>query len=236
MRGFGAGRAADSDAGSALLVVIVSMLLMSALGSAMVLLTVTETRLAAHHVRAGGLLYAADAAMEYAAAELLARDDWNTALAGLAASALSDGPAGGVRVVSGSTVDLTALTSELRCGPTVGCADADMNAVSSDRPWGVDNPRGQLFAWGRLSRVAPRMTDAADAYLIVWVGDDPGDIDGDPLRDGGADDNPGRGRIALVAHAYGPGGTRRILEATLARTLDEGGTPRSRVVSWREVP
>jgi hypothetical protein len=221
------------DRGSALVVVIMAMVLMASLGSALVLIAVTETRLSFHQARAGILLYAADGAIEHTVADLAALEDWDQALAGLATSTLTDGPPGGARAISGTTIDLTALTSELRCGRAVGCLDADVLAFTSERPWGPDNPRWQLFAWGPFSARAPQMAGATDAYLVVWVGDDPGDTDGDPLRDG-TEDNPGRGTIALVAHAYGAGGTRRIVEATIARTPP--GVPlRTRVVSWREV-
>jgi hypothetical protein len=79
-----------------------------------------------------------------------------------------------------------------------------------------------------------------DAYVLVWIADDAGDTDGNPLVDGSADDNPGRGIVQLTAHAYGAGGSRRVLEATVARRVqDDGQEPNPgvapRVIVWREV-
>jgi hypothetical protein len=75
-------------------------------------------------------------------------------------------------------------------------------------------------------------------YVLAWIGDDPSEIDDNPLIDGGAAvagpqpvPNPGAGVLALVAHAYGPGGTRRVIEATIARRETEVGF---RILSWRE--
>ena len=48
--------------------------------------------------------------------------------------------------------------------------------------------------------------------------------------EGGGAENPGRGRLSLIAHGYGPSGTRRVVEATIAR--NDGGL---HVISWREV-
>jgi hypothetical protein len=127
-------------------------------------------------------------------------------------------------------VDLDAATHLLLCGQEAPCRDADVTAVTSDRPWGRNNPRWRPYAWGRLGR--------GEFYTVVWVADDPGETDGDVFHDGTTADNPGRGLIALTAQAYGPGGVRRTIEATVARPITpEGGVARGpvRLVSWREV-
>ena len=67
--------------------------------------------------------------------------------------------------------------------------------------------------------------------MIVWVADDPAESDADPLHDGAppvgcdpskdptcASGNLGRGVISMMAQAFGPDGTERIIEVTLART------------------
>ena len=100
---------------------------------------------------------------------------------------------------------------------------------------GRNNPRWQLYAYGRLTVWEP---DRSWVYVVVWVADDPSETDLDPFTDGGpsalsepgAEDNPGRGRLALTAHAYGPNGTRRVIEATVARG-DQGFS----MLSWREI-
>jgi hypothetical protein len=51
-------------------------------------------------------------------------------------------------------------------------------------------------------------------------------IDGDTTNG----PNPGAGLLQVLVHAYGPLGTRRVIEATLRRD-----DLRTRVLSWREV-
>ena len=226
-----------SEVGSALVVAVLAVLVMAAFGSALVLISVTETGISAHHSRATETLHAADAALERALVDLLALADWNAALSGLATSTLTDGASSGVRFVAGAAVDIDAITSELRCGRRAGCGDGDMDAFSAERPWGRDNPRWQLFAWSPLSRMTPSIAPDRDTYVLVWVADDPADNDGDPRQDGSTADNPGRGVVQLTVHAYGPGGARRILEATVARRIQEdapaGAAPS--VLVWRAV-
>ena len=230
------------ERGSALIVALMAMLLLMGLGSALVLIGTTESRIAASYVRGTAILLAADGAIERAVADLAALADWDLALGGVVTSTFTDGAPAGGRDIGGTHIDLSEITGDLRCGRRVGCQDGDMNAFTSERPWGIDNPRWQLYAWGRLSTLAPSAAGAGDAYVMVWVADDPADADGDPLRDGDAVDNPGRGVIALVAHAYGSAGTRRVVEATVSRArpvpggpVPPPGLPTTRLVSWRDV-
>jgi hypothetical protein len=48
-------------------------------------------------------------------------------------------------------------------------------------------------------------------YVAVWVADDPAEDDGNPATDG-------NGTLTLHAEAYGPSGTRKVIEVTVART------------------
>jgi hypothetical protein len=56
----------------------------------------------------------------------------------------------------------------------------------------------------------------------VWVADDPSENDSLPLKDGEPNvdgtQNSGKGVVALLAHAFGPNGVKRVIEVTLART------------------
>ena len=104
-----------------------------------------------------------------------------------------------------------------------------MDAITEDRPWGANNPRWMLFAYGRLRDVAPPGDVQSPFYCVVMIGDDPSETDGDPTRDG-APGQPGSGVIALRAEAFGPGESHRVVELTVAH-----GTGAARVVSWREV-
>ena len=103
-------------------------------------------------------------------------------LAGVAKSAFTDGAPSGVRgfcLVAGR-LHLTGTTNLLRCGKNA-CSAADMVARTDDRPWGANNPVWELGT-GPSARY-PRDIGGLDVpiYVIVWVGDDPAENDGDPV-------------------------------------------------------
>lgn len=177
------------DQGFALIVALLAMVLMMALGMALVLTTMTENRIASGYREGAAALYAADAAIERVLRDLLIAPDVTRILDGTVASPFTDGPAGGVRVVpGGGTVDLTEATDLVR----------------------DENPLWQLYAYGAVGR----------SYAAVWVAPAPGE--------------PGGGTLALLAHAYGPGGVRRAIEVTAARSAVDVMPPTVRVLSWRE--
>ena len=206
---------AGSEKGSALLLVLMAASLLVSLGSALVLLAVSETAISASFVRGAQVLGDADAALELAAVELDALPDWSAALAGLTASGLVDGIAGGTRQVGDVIVNLTAATTML-------------NAVGASRPFGRNNPRWQLFVWGGLDRLNAEA--ARPGYVAVWIADDPSEGDDDPRRDGGSADQAGRDVVLVAAQAFGAGGARRMLEAVVIRPAG-----RTAIVSRREV-
>jgi hypothetical protein len=224
---------AESQRGNALLATLGAMMLMGALGSALIVVSMTETRIAANYDAGAGALHAAEGVADLVVEELAVAPDWTPALAGLASSRLTDGAHGGTRTLpDGRTLDLAAATSLLRCGHSTACNDSDMNDATSERPWGANNPRWQLYAHGRLSELVPE-SGAAGPYVVAWVGDDASEEDGDPLSDG-EPGSPGHGVVRIVAHAYGRDGTRRALEMTIER-IDRTGPSRVRLVAWREV-
>ena len=127
-----------------------------------------------------------------------------------------------------------------------------MDAFTSERPWGPNNPRWQPFAWGRLQDLLPDAAAEAPFYVVVMAADDQSENDGDPLRDGATmctheqvtGCNPGTGLLALRAEAFGPFGAHKILELTVSRAGAPGdepvynsGTEQAgvRILSWREV-
>jgi hypothetical protein len=112
----------------------------------------------------------------------------------------------------------------LSCGQAV-CSELDLDEEREERPWGRNNPRWQLYGHGAVASPGE-----GPLYAVVWVADDPSETDGDPFTDGGGTDNPGVGRLSIVVHAYGPAGSRREIDATVATA--EG---RAHLVSWREV-
>jgi len=83
-------------------------------------------------------------------------------------------------------------------------------------------PVWQLFAYGPVSDLLPNGTVSSPIYVVVMIGDDPSETDGQPLVDGNTASNPGSGVLALRAEAFGPHGTHRIVEATIARTVSTG--------------
>lgn len=194
-----------------LVIALMSLVLLSAFGTSLAVVTNTELRASANYATSRETMYAADGALQIAARELLSVADWNVLLSSGALSAFADGPPGGVR--------------QLGDGTTVDLAEATSAANGEPRPWGANNPAWRLFAFGWLG---PR------TYVVAWAGDDSAETDGDPSIDGGGVANPGAGILALRAEAFGVGGAHKVLEATVRRDVEPGGGPVVRVLSWQE--
>src|SRR5882672_4863051 len=101
-------RRVRKEDGIALVVSLMAMMLLMALGMALLMTTTTETKIAANYAGGTEALYAPD----------------------------------------GSMLDLGEATDVLNCGKLTSCSDADLNAVTDDRPWGLNNPRWTLYAYG----------------------------------------------------------------------------------------
>ncbi len=193
------GRLRRDERGVALIIALMATLLLTALGVALVLVTSTETQIAGHFRDAQEALYAADAGVERAVQDLLLVPRWNDVLAGTVRSGFVDStllptlPGGGV------TIDLNQATTALQ---------AETDAANL---WGANNPRWQLYAWGRVTNLLPTGTIDSWMYIAVWVADDPSETDGDPLSDT-------NGVLTLHAEAYGQWNTRKVIEVTVART------------------
>src|SRR5262245_5376489 len=222
----------DRDRGIALVVTLMITLLMSTLAVAVIMTTTVETRIASQFQRAQAGLYATDAVVERSLDDLLRVANWNELLDGSARSSFVDGPPGGTRALAdGSTIDLAATLNLANCRKNGPCSEADMDAVSDDRPWGANNPRWKLFAYGRLSDLLAQGEVESLFYGVVMVGDDPAEIDGDPTLDGRWG-NPGSGILALRGEAFGPAGAHRVVELMVTRAQPEIAIT---VLSWREV-
>jgi hypothetical protein len=219
---------------------LMAMLLLATLGAALVLTTSSETIIAGNFRTGGEGLYAADAALERIVDDLLPVTDWNSLLSGTSRSAFVDGAPDGPRTLSdGSTIDLTEALNLANCRKTTACSAADMDLVTDERPWGSNNPRWQLYGYGRLNDLMPGAPASSPFYVVVMVGDDPSELDRDPVRDGvtpcgnagpikGPGDppawscNPGSGVIAVRAESFGPRGAHKVIEMTVARTDTTG--------------
>jgi hypothetical protein len=217
--------------GVALIVAMMAMTLMMALGAALVMTVSSETLIANNYRKSVEALYAADAVLERGYGDLMDLADWDPVLNGAASSSFVDGlPLTVARTLQdGSTVKLDEVLNRANCQKASECDSADMDDVSRERPWGSNNPRWQPYAYGHLQSIlAPTSSLDSVFYVVLMVGDDPSENDGDPARDGSSADNPGSGVLLLRAEAFGPGGAYKHIEATVRRT--EVGV---RILSWR---
>jgi hypothetical protein len=222
--------------GVALMIAMMAMLLMTALGVALVLTTSSETIIANNFRNSGEGLYAADAVLERAIDDLLTVPDWNQLLNGSVQSAFIDGVPSGLRTLQdGSTIDLAQAINMANCQKVTACSSTDMDLTTSERPWAANNPRWQLYAYGNLNELMPTASVNSAYYVVVMVADDPSELDNDPSKDGivpclnntiptfsgsppVASCNPGTGVIALRAEAFGPRGAHKVIEMTVTRT------------------
>jgi len=252
----GPSRRFGDERGMALLVALMAILLVMALGTALALGASVESTITRNFLNSSGALYAADAGLERAVGDLKAITDWNAVLSGAASSAFADGAPAGIRALSdGRLINLAEVVSLANCRQVTPCTSAAMDASTADRPWGSNNPRWQPFAWGPLSGLLQPDDVEPPFYVVVMVGDDPSENDGDPFVDGAAPCppaeagacNPGTDRLAVRAEAFGPFGAHAILELTVARRgagerspdytdYNVGGDQADvRILSWREL-
>ena len=229
----------SNDRGIALIIVLIITTFLSALGIGL-MMAVFMDRLASRNVAGSvAMLYAADAGIAIAARDLARAGEWDAALTGIVPSTFTDGAPGGIRgIPGGGTVNLSAATNMLNCGKAAGCSPAEMNANSPERPWGANNARWTLYAYGPMNQLVD-LVRPAPCYLAVWIADDGREEDGDPSADAPDEGNPGHGIVRVHSEAFGVAGSRRIVEAELARicpVAGEGGClPGIRVQSWQEL-
>jgi hypothetical protein len=229
----------SNERGVALIMVLLVTSFLSALGMGLILAVFMDRLATGNLTGSVAMLFAADGAIELAARDLAQVDEWDAVLSGARQSSFTDGLAGGVRgIPGGGSVDLTAATNMLNCGRTTTCTTAQMNANSRERPWGVNNPRWQLFAFGPMEQFT-ELSRPALCYLAVWIADDSREEDGDPVADAVEEAEPGHGIVRVHAEAFGLGGSRRAIEAELVRSCRGGGVgaclPGIRVQSWQEL-
>jgi type IV pilus assembly PilX-like protein len=212
------------EQGIALVIALLCMLLLTALGMALTMTTITEKRIAGNYRNGVETIYAADAGVERVMQDLLTVPDWNKILDGSTTSSFVDGAPGTRTLPDGSQMDLVQATAMVRCGKLT-CTNADIDTATDERPWAKNNPRWQLYAYGPVSDLIPTATVNSNVYVVVWIGDDPSENDDNPFVDGNPPADPtkyatntGKGVLSMLAYAYGPTGVRRVIEATVART------------------
>lgn len=223
-----------------LVAVLIATGFFSAVGLGLALVVSTALRADSNYRDAITMMHAAEAGLELAARELAVEADWDLVLSGVKQGRFADGAPSGTRSIPiGGTVSLTAQTNLINCGKAGACTIAQMDAVSADRPWGTNNPRWQPYIYGPLPALGTFM-QSVPFYLVVWVGDDGSEADGDPSRDGPTVADPGRGLVELRSEIFGAAGARSAVQALVTRVCWIENTverclPGVRVQSWREV-
>jgi hypothetical protein len=212
-----------------IVIVLLTTLLLTAMGAALALASAMEVTIAGHFQRGHEVRHAAAGAFELGALELRSLPDWNGVLDGSVRSASSAAPPTGVRRVAGQAIDLNQLKSLLDCQQLTPCTNAAVAAITAVRPWGADNPRWRLFREGPWTAVAQA---PSPLYTVVLVADDAAEDDGDPSRDALAG-RPGAGRIRARAEAFGPTGAHAAVEALLERNA--ANPSEMRVLAWHFV-
>ena len=158
----------------------------------------------------------------------MAAADWTQLLSGTPSATLVDGSPRGTRTLpDGSIIDLQQVVSMANCQKSSACTSVELTAVSERRPWGLNNPRWQLYAYGPLRSMLPPSVVDSPWYVVLLVADD-------PLLD---DDV-----ISLRGEAFGPRNAHAVTELQVARSpgadTDYNGVGDSRsmmVLSWRGV-
>lgn len=221
---------AQSDAGIALLLVVISLALFLAVAATLVLMASMEIRMAGAERARHAVRGAAEVALERALQELAIAADLNEILAGSVRSGVA-GADLAPDVAGWGALDLSALTDGLQ---------RESDAANQ---WGADGQVWRLFGYASLDTLldaaGPGAGGASGAggaggaaggggtagnpfYTVAWVSDDPADGDGNPSADA-------NGRVVVRAEAFGPFRSRQALVATVRR---EGGS--MEVISWRE--
>ncbi|HUE90322.1 MAG TPA: hypothetical protein VMO26_29920 [Vicinamibacterales bacterium] len=232
-------RAPKPEAGVALVIVLLAMGLLAATALGLAVSSTITRLTGANHDESVVLANASESALELAARELGMVVNWNNVLLGTQASTLVDGAPGSRSVAPGVSIDLVALTNQLTCGRETLCTDAEVAVTTRERPWGGNNPRWRLFVH-QPPPAMPMPSATLPVYIVVWVGDDAAETDGDPLADGAGPGQEGRYIVRARAESFGSRGGRHAIEAELARVCKdeeeaEWCAPGIRVQSWRAV-
>jgi hypothetical protein len=193
-----------NEQGTALIIALMAMMLLTALGAAVVMVSTTESHIAGNYRNSTEALYAADAATERVVEDLLLIPRWNDILTGTVQSGFVDGNMTGVKTLPGGG------TMTLCCGQNTATAQLQAETDTLNL-WGPNNPQWKLFAWGPLDELLPNKQIDSPMYVAIWIADDPAESDGNPAADV-------NGTLTMHAEAIGPSGTRKVIEVTVART------------------
>jgi hypothetical protein len=218
------GEGGAGEGGTAILPVLLLMFLFSAIALGVTLVVRVETGIADRFRQNAEAMYAADAALSAAAAELRGMDSWSPLLAGSQQSALSEGAFSGAKAVPGGSV------VSVCCGPGSAADRLVSETLLSPLPsrrtilW-------QPFLWSTFQGLVPDSLPSR-LYVVVWVANDE--------DEGGTTDV--NETVTVRAEAIDPGGLRRAVEGLIARLpVAQPGTsatpqpPAVAFLRWREV-
>jgi hypothetical protein len=225
--------------GVALIAALLILMILSAIGLGLSLITSLEPAVAANYACASRVRYAAEAGVAVAVHELAAAGEWAAALTGGWRPAHLAAVPAELALPGGTLVSAAALTNLANCGHETACSEAELVEFSSERPWGPNNPRWQLAGMLLLEGLEPGPPGIPPAVVIVWVGDDPAELDADPLRDtqpaAEGPRAPGACVVAIRAEAFSVRAAHRTVTATVARP-GAGCGPAAVLRSWRTTP
>jgi len=210
----------DAERGSVLLCTLMVITLIATVGAAVSLIVFTESVVAGTYYASQQGLYAADAGIELAIAEARVLSTWTSLPSSASPSSdFNDGQTT-PRGPDGTALNLAQLTMKRQ---------AESDAVY---PNVADRPHWRLYSHATLNRIAGRAASGTP-YVVVWIADDPDDLDGDPAVDT-------NDIVLLHAEAFAVRSGTRAVGATIHReqAMAAGlpGVTRSdvRVIAWHE--
>ena len=204
------------ESGAALLLALTTAALLSAIAASLIVATSVDMMIAGNHRASVETIYAVEAGVERAIAELARVADWSAVLA--------PAPSNAVASFDDRSARATTPDGGILSVPLLTAARQEISdTVYGPARFGADRPVWQLYAHAPLQGILPPGIIAPPGYVLVWVADDGGDGDGDPARDG-------NGQVLLHGDGYGLGGGRRSIEVAIARAAPAG----VRVLSWKE--
>ena len=194
-----AARGRRDERGVALLIVLLSTFLLTALALSLILVSSSETLISANYRNAHEALYGADAAIDLVIQDLLTVPQWNDVIrSGGNVQSSFIGASTSHTLPDGTMIDVTKECAKVQY-------DTDQANI-----WGTNNPVWQVYAYGPLTDLLPNGVNSP-VYVIVLVGDDPSESDGNPQVDT-------NGVLTLHAEAWGAGGSHKVIETTVSRT------------------
>ena len=208
------GRRLHSEAGLALLHVILLTTLLTVVASGAAMLARIEVFVSRHHRTEREAAYAAQAMLAVTIQDLDRGADWSGPLSGARTATFADGAVDAPRVIPGGG------TVRVCCGAGTLTERVRIETGIPWRPYGWQSFQGLL-----------NLRISTGLYLVAWIADDEED-DGDAAADA-------NGRMLVRAEAVTPLGVRKAVEAVVERAPPDLASgvysPGLRMLTWREI-